>query len=90
MASGQGGSVVSRVMQIGAQDDVFEKARRAIHDAKTLGQIPMSWLMGRQVYNQLRHGNCDYYSTTKADSLLGLPFDVKEDAPPDLLELDAF
>ena len=83
---------MSRVMQIGASDDLFDKARRAIHDALAAGQQPLKWLMGREVYAKVTRDRTNAYF----DTLFGYPFEVvkptprRPSAPPDLLELDTF
>jgi hypothetical protein len=74
-------------MNIGARDDVLSKALKAVHEAERAGLDPMRWTLGRDTYRQLLR---DVTPSADFTTLVGLPFEVKNDAPPSLLELDAF
>lgn len=71
-------------MQLGASDDLGQKAMDAVRDVTREGWRPSSWVIGREVLNRVRRGVTWQPEFT---TLVGLPFEVKKDAPPDLLEL---
>lgn len=78
---------MSIVMKVTEQQSIGERARHALWTADRDGQAPQQWKMGRKVWDRLRHATSP---DMEMETFFGLPFVVKGDAPPDLLELDAF
>jgi hypothetical protein len=75
------------VMRIGPREQVHERARRALWQVGRDGRAPVKWKLGREVMAMLRR---DMDPRMEFLTLFGLPYEVKGDAPPDLLELDVF
>lgn len=78
---------MSRVMRISEGQSVGDRARQALWEVDRDGQLPQRWTLGRDVWNLLRR---DVSPDMHMETFFGLPFTVKGDVPPDLLELDAF
>lgn len=76
------------VMRVSPDQDPFARARQAYLEAKKLGRLPLRWTIGHELYCRMTYYDVDW--GPEARTLYGLPFDVKRDAPRDLLELDAF
>lgn len=78
---------MSHVMKIKTGEDPVQRAQLTLDEAMRRRQLPQRWIAGSRVYEQLRRCR---HSTLEFGTLLGIKVERKSDAPPDLLELDAF